>query len=230
MVCAYSASQRTSSSSTPSASATMRTASPNTAVPCAVIAWRSGSSIGRPKPTGHLGRGRVVERRVRRLVDGDLVDAVADASPTTMANSSTKPGLMPVPNIVEPPLLARVDDPVAAVTLVVAGDERRRRHDVHARRQDAHQLVDVDPHRVVDDAVGLQREQRVDVVGGGHAERLDAAQLADVAADLVRRPGVAPDELESRVARRWPATELLPTLPVVHWTTRYGELFGTRSA
>ena len=36
----------------PSASATSRTASPKTAVPCAVIAWRSGWSIGWPKPTG----------------------------------------------------------------------------------------------------------------------------------------------------------------------------------
>ena len=34
------------------------------------------------------------------------------------------------------------------------------------RRQDADQLVDVDPHRVVDDDVGFEREQRVDVVGG----------------------------------------------------------------
>jgi hypothetical protein len=33
-------------------------------------------------------------------------------------------------------------------------------------RQDADQLVDVDPHRVVDDDVGFEREQRVDVVGG----------------------------------------------------------------
>ncbi len=65
--------------------------------------------------------------------------------------------------------------------------------------EDAHQLVDVDPHRVVDDDVGFQREQRVDVVGGGDAERLDAGQLADVAAGLVLRPGVAADEFEVRI-------------------------------
>ena len=76
--------------------------------------------------------------------------------------------------------LARLDDPVAAGAQVVSGDERRGGHDVDARRQDAHQLVDVEPHRVVDDAVGLQRQQRVDVVGGGDAERVDSAQLADV--------------------------------------------------
>ena len=116
-----------------------------------------------------------------------------------MANSSAKPGLMPVPNIVEPPRPARLGDAVPAGTLVVSGDERRRRNHVDARRQDAHQLVDVDPHRVVDHAIRLQREQRVDVIGGGDTERFDAAQLADIAADLVRRPGVAPDELEVRV-------------------------------
>ena len=80
---------------------------------------------------------------------------------------------------------ARLGDLVAAVALVVAGDERRRRDDVDARRQDADELVDVDPHRVVDDDVGLQGQQGVDVVGGGDAERFDAAQFADVAADLV---------------------------------------------
>ena len=64
-------------------------------------------------------------------------------------------------------LLARLFDPVATVAEVVAGDERRGRDDVHPRRQDFHQFVDVDPHRVVDDAVGFQRQQRVDVVGGG---------------------------------------------------------------
>ena len=30
----------------------MRTASPKTAVPCAVIDWSSGWSMGLPKPTG----------------------------------------------------------------------------------------------------------------------------------------------------------------------------------
>ena len=42
VVCAYSASHRISSSSTPSASATIRTASAKTAVPWAVIDWSSG--------------------------------------------------------------------------------------------------------------------------------------------------------------------------------------------
>ena len=117
----------------------------------------------------------------------------------TMANNSAKPGLMPVPNIVEPPrrhasVIRSRPAPrlwpvmnAAVATTFTPG------------RQDAHQLADVEPHRVVDHAVGLQVEQRVDVVGGGHAQRLDATQLTDVAADLLRRPGVAPDELERGV-------------------------------
>ena len=68
--------------------------------------------------------------------------------------------------------------------------------DVDAGLEDADELVGVGPHRVVDDAVGLQRQQGVDVVGGGDADGVDAAQLADVAADLVGRPGVAADQLE----------------------------------
>ncbi len=84
-----------------------------------------------------------------------------------MASSSAKPGLMPEPNIVEPPCwhASAIRSRPSPRLWPVMNDGGG--HDVHARRQDAHQLVDVDPHRVVDDAVGLQREQRVDVVGGG---------------------------------------------------------------
>src|SRR5206468_5243104 len=49
---------------------------------------------------------------------------------------------------------------------------------------------------VVDDAVRLQGEEGVDVVGGGDTDRVDPAELADVASDLVGGPGIAPDELQ----------------------------------
>ena len=88
---------------------------------------------------------------------------------------------------------------VAPLAERVAGDERRGRHDVDPGLEDPHHVVDVGPLRVVDDAVGLQREQRVDVVGGEDPERFDAAQLADVTPDLVGTPGVAPDQLEAGV-------------------------------
>ena len=63
--------------------------------------------------------------------------------------------------------------------------------DVGARLEDALEVVEVGPVGHVRDAVGLEGEQRLDVVGGGHADRVDAAQLADVAPDLVGRVGVA---------------------------------------
>ena len=103
-----------------------------------------------------------------------------------MANSSAKPGLTPDPKIVEPPFSQASDSPVAALAQVVSGDEGRRGHHVDARGQDADQLVDVDPHRVVDHAVGFQGEQRVDVVGGRNAQRRDPDEFAGVAADLLR--------------------------------------------
>jgi hypothetical protein len=83
-------------------------------------------------------------------------------------------------------LLAGVEDPVAAVAQVSPGDERRRGHHVDAGRQDADQLVDVDPHRVVDNAIRLECKQGFDVVGGGDAQWRNADQLAGVAAGLLR--------------------------------------------
>jgi hypothetical protein len=50
---------------------------------------------------------------------------------------------------------------------------------------DAHQLVGVNPHRVVDDAVRFEREQRVDVVRCSDTQRRHPTQLANVAADFV---------------------------------------------
>ena len=76
------------------------------------------------------------------------------------------------------------------------GDERRGGDDVDPRLEDANKFVDVDPHRVIDDDVGLQGEQRVDVIGGLDAQRRDAGEFADVAAGLVLRPGVTANQFE----------------------------------
>ena len=147
----------------------------------------------------------------------------------TIASRSAKPGLTPGAEHRRAALLARLVDPVAAGAQVVAGDERRGGHHVHSRRQDAHELVDVDPHRVVDDAVRFERQQRVDVVGGGDAERFDPDQLADVAAGLVLRPGVAPDEFIGRVVRDrlYRALSDISRRPL---DDPKGVVFGTRSA
>ena len=130
--------------------------------------------------------------------DRDLVDAIADRRRHDReqlreagADAGAEHRRLALP--------ARRFDAVATGTEVLPGDERGRRHDVHPGREDAHELVGVGPHRVVYDAVGLQREQRVDVVRGGDAQRRDAAELARIAADLVGRPRVAADEFKRRV-------------------------------
>ena len=96
--------------------------------------------------------------------------------------------------------LAGAHETVAVGTEAPAVDERGGADHVDAGFEDADELVDVLPHRVVDDAVGPEREQRVDVVGRGDAHGVDPAQLADVAPDLLRRPGVAADQLEVGVS------------------------------
>ena len=76
--------------------------------------------------------------------------------------------------------LACVFEFVPAVAEVVSGDEGGGRNDIHTGLEDADEFVDVDPHRVVDHGVGLEREQRVDVIGGLHAQWLDTGQFAGV--------------------------------------------------
>ena len=104
-----------------------------------------------------------------------------------------------------PPCSASLVDRRAVDAEIVAGDERCRGHDVHARRQDADHLVDVEPHRVVDDAIRFQRQQRVDVVGGQRCRSgRSPQQLADVAADLVRPTRRNNPPVRGRDARQSP--------------------------
>ena len=131
-----------------------------------------------------FGGGGVVEGAVGSLADCDLVDPVAGHG----GNDGQQLGEAGADARAEhgrAAELAGLDDAVAIGAQVVPGDERGGRHHVHARRQDAHQLVDVHPHRGVDDAVRFQRQQRVDVARGCQAQLVDAAQLAHIAADLV---------------------------------------------
>ena len=132
----------------------------------------------------HLRGGRVVDGRVGRLADRDLVDPIADAGDHD-AEQLGEPGIDPRAEERRAASLARLDQSLAIRAQPPAVDERRRGDDVDAGFEDPHELVDRRPHGVVDDAVRAQREQRVDVVGGGHAQRIQAAQLTDVASDLV---------------------------------------------
>ena len=83
---------------------------------------------------------------------------------------------------------------------VQQGHERRVDH-VLARRQHPADVVDhlagadVGVGRVAD-AVGVEGEQGVDVLGGGDAHRVDAAQLTGVAAGLVVAVDPEADQLE----------------------------------
>ena len=104
------------------------------------------------------------------------------------------------------------------------GDERRGRHDVDAGGEDAAHLVDVGPHRVVAHAVGREREQGVDVVRRFDPDRVAARERADVDPDLVGRPRVAPDEVETGVAHdrpRRPAADVAGR--PLHDPKRHGE-------
>ena len=55
----------------------------------------------------------------------------------------------------------------------------------------------------VHDAVGLEREERVDVVGGGQTDRVAAGQLAGVTPHLVGAVHPHPDELEVGAVAGW---------------------------
>src|SRR5271157_4423959 len=57
-------------------------------------------------------------------------------------------------------------------------------------------MVGIRPIRRVDHTVRPEGEDCVDVLSCRHADRIDTAELADVVADLVSRPGVTPDECQ----------------------------------
>ena len=56
----------------------------------------------------------------------------------------------------------------------------------------------VEPERGVADAVGVEREDLLDVVGGAHTQRFAAEQLARVLPDLVGVVHAEPDQLVVR--------------------------------
>ena len=100
---------------------------------------------------------------------------------------------------------ARLADALGGLLAVaVAGEHVHGRHHVAAGLEDALEVVEVGPVGHVRHAVGLQRQQRLDVVGGDHADGVDAAQLTDVAPDLVVGVGEAADEVDDGVVDHAP--------------------------
>lgn len=148
---------------------------------------------------GDFGGRRIVDGGVERFDDADPVDPVGDARGDDREQLDEAGGVDAAAEDRGVTAAARLDDAVAPGAEAGAGDELRCGHDIDAGGQDADQFVDVGEHRVVDHAVGPQRQQRVDIIGGGDADRCDAAQRADVDTDLVLRPCVAADEFEVRV-------------------------------
>ena len=71
-----------------------------------------------------------------------------------------------------------------------------RRDDVLARAQDALDDCRIGEDRAVEDAVRVEREQRVDVARRGDAERCDPGQLARIATVLGATVDPASDQLE----------------------------------
>ena len=71
-----------------------------------------------------------------------------------------------------------------------------RGHDVRAGLEQPADDVDVGPVTHVEDTVGAQRHDLVDIARGHHPGRGEAAQLAGVLALLALRVDVEPDELE----------------------------------
>jgi len=76
--------------------------------------------------------------------------------------------------------------------------------------------------------VGFERDQGVDVVGGGDADRcVQAADVADVAAHLVRVADAHTHQLEQRMLDDLGIT-IRPTKPVPHTMTLFETLFASR--
>ena len=132
-----------------------------------------------------LGVRRVVDGGVEGLHDGDPVHPVGHSGGDDREQLH-EARIEPAAEYRRTAEFASLRDAVATRSESVTGDELRGRHHVDAGAQNPHQLIDIREHRVVDHAVRLQRDQCVDVVCGQDTERLDPAQLAGVAADLVR--------------------------------------------
>jgi hypothetical protein len=101
------------------------------------------------------------------------------------------------------------------------GIEPAERSDhVLARLQDADDLRRVGEQRAVEDAVRIERQHAGLVAAREDADRAQAAQLADVAPDLVWRTDPGAGQLEVRVGDD-PPDGRAADVPVAHWITRY---------
>jgi len=91
---------------------------------------------------------------------------------------------------------SRVESAHVRLAVGLSGDEVGRRDDVHARLEEPNHVVYDPLQRHVEDAVGAQGENRVEVVRRRDPELSQATEIADIRPDLVIAPGITADELE----------------------------------
>ena len=150
--------------------------------------------------------GRVALREVGELLDQQRVERALQEQQRDRGDVADEAGAAPGGEERDATLLARGLEPVGHLGREGAPhvDELRAgAHDVLARRQEPTQLVDVEAARHVQDAVGLERDERVDVVGGRDTGvRTGPRELAGVDADLVGAEHAHAHDLEVRVRER----------------------------
>ena len=142
---------------------------------------------------------------VEHLGAADLVDALTDAGQRQRQPVVGEAGIDAVDVQRRTACLARLLHTLGHVLGRTRGElqeHRSARDDVDASGEQLLEVGDrlhetVVGHRAVDDAVGLEREDLVDVVGGEDAEVLaESGELTRVLADLVRVGHPEADELE----------------------------------
>ena len=150
----------------------------------------------------------VVGGVVEHLGHPHLVDLLADARQHQGQGVVGEPGVDPVDEDRDPALDGGVHHggvhPLIGDPVRVLQEHRARRNNVDARTQHGLHVCErceqaVVGHGGVDDHVGLEGEDGVDVVGGGHTEgAAEPGQLAGVLADLVGVGHPDTDQLQVR--------------------------------
>ncbi|CAB4606887.1 unannotated protein [freshwater metagenome] len=96
-------------------------------------------------------------------------------------------------------MVACIDNSLTIGTQRVTGDESRRCSDVDTGLENSNHVIDIGPFRVVDHAVRIQAQQRIDVVCRKYANGIEAAQFPDISSDFVGPPCITTDNFEFRI-------------------------------
>ena len=142
-------------------------------------------------------RGAVVERPVGALLQGDPVDAPAHTGQRQRQHPGQVARVQAASVHAAAPCLARLQQSVAVGWVDAARMEQKRcRDNVLAAREDLADLVDAGVAWGVENAIGIECEDFVDVGGGGDADGGAVNEGGDVGAVLVRRVHPGADDRE----------------------------------